>query len=297
MHQLLQSILVCPRCRGPLTFDRAAHCARCQIAFPIREDIPRMNDGAPERDAKMAAEWQAQSVAHHMYVDRASVVNLWEEQVLPHLVDWIGGLNGPLLDVGCGIGRLGRVLSEIGRDDVQLIGLDFQAELLREAGHGYVGLIEGDVHHLPVRDGAFAAAIASNSLHHFPDAAAAMREIARVLKPGGTFVAYDPRFVTPLEVIKKIVRRRDAAFTEDHKAFKVDEYRELLGSSGLRVRDVVTVDPIAPLVATGLDLLKVGRIGVAEAAAKALATADRVISRGWESRFGLMIAGRAVKPA
>jgi SAM-dependent methyltransferase len=294
--QLLQAILVCPRCRGPLTIDSACRCARCQVSFPLRDGIPRMNDGAPERDARMAAEWHAQSEAHALYVDPRSVMNHWESAALPRLVDWIGTARGPVLDVGCGVGHLGRVLAGLGRADLELVGLDFQSELLAEARTGYAARIEGDVHHLPFRDGAFAAAIASNSLHHFPDAHAAMAEITRVLAPGGTLVSYDPRFVTPLEKVKKIVRKHDRAFTPDHKAFRVDEYRALLGSGGLTVVDVTTIDPLGPLVATGLDYLKLGRTGAAGTVARWLAATDRLLAgRTGRTRFGLMLAGRAVK--
>src|SRR5207247_6238262 len=110
----------------------------------------------------------------------------------------------------------------------------------------YIGLVEGDVHHLPFKDAAFGAAIASNSLHHFPYPEVAMVEIARVLCPGGVLVTYDPRYVTLLEVLKKALRKHDKGFTEDHKAFRVDEYRTLLGSSGLKVTDVRTIDPFGP---------------------------------------------------
>ena len=156
--------------------------------------------------------------------------------------------------------------------------------------------VEADVHQLPFRDGSFAAAIASNSLHHFPNANQAMVEITRVLQPGGVLVTCDPRYLPPLEKLKKFLRRNDEMFTKDHKAFRVDEYRQLLGSSGLSVTDVRTVDPLGPLLATGLDYLKVGRLGFAPAIAKALAATDRLFAgSAGQTRFGLMLAGRAVK--
>jgi SAM-dependent methyltransferase len=297
MLDVLAAMLVCPRCRGPLTEQPATlRCENCQVTFSMEGGIPRMSDGAEQRDARMAAEWQAQSVACLQYSDPASILASWEVQVLPHFVDWLGEVRGPILDVGCGVGHLGRSLDAVGRKDVQLIGTDFQAELLAKIGPGYSALIEADVHHLPLKDATFAGVVASNSLHHFPDLPQAMREIARVLRPGGVLVGYDPRYITPLERLKKRLRRNDRAFTEDHKAFRIDEYREVLGSSGLHVTDVRCIDPFGILIATGLDYFRVGRNGLAGPIAKNLARFDRFIAgSSGHTPLGLMLAGRAVK--
>ena len=259
--------------------------------------VPRMTDGAEQRDARMAAEWAAQAQACDQYSDPASILAHWEIEVLPHFVDWLGDLDdGPVLDVGCGVGHLGTALTNIGRTDVSLIGMDFQPQLLAKASTGYAALIEADVCHLPLKDAKFAGVVASNSLHHFPDIDQAMREIARVLRPGGVFVAYDPRYITSLEVFKKQLRRHNRAFTEDHKAFQIDEYRKLLASSGLDVTDVRCTDPFGILLATGLDYLNVGRHGLAKPIAKGLARFDRLLTgKSGHTPLGLMLAGRAVK--
>ena len=130
----VMSMLACPRCRGSVT-ERAEtlDCEACQLTFRTSKGIPRMTDGAEQRDARMAAEWQAQGFARPQYTDRASVLNSWEVQVLPQLVDWLGEVHGPILDVGCGVGHLGTSLTAMGRSDLQLIGTDFQPDLLEEA--------------------------------------------------------------------------------------------------------------------------------------------------------------------
>jgi len=299
LPEILSSVLACPRCQGSL--DRREtdlHCAACQVTFAIRDGIPRMSTEAERADERMQAEWEAQAHAHALYIDPAFIMNSWEKAVLPRLFDWIGaGADlGPVLDAGCGIGKLGTALVGQGRNGTRIVGFDFQATLLAEAGPGYEALVEADVHHLPFKSQSFGAAIASNSLHHFPDASQAMRELARVLRPGGVLVTYDPRFLVPLEAVKKILRKNDGAFTKDHKAFRVDEYRDLLGSSGLQVDEVRTVDPLGPLLATAFDYLKVGRLGVAPRIADSLAALDDFIC-GADGRTlaGLMLAGRAVK--
>jgi SAM-dependent methyltransferase len=299
MLDLLAGMLVCPRCHGSLSElndPPGLRCGACEVTFSMAGGVPRMSDGAEQRDARMAAEYEAQAHALPQYSDPASILASWEVQVLPQFVAWLGRIEGPVLDVGCGVGHLGRALIKAGRHDVQLIGTDFQPELLARATTGYAALLEADVHHLPLQDGSFAGVVASNSLHHFPDLPQAMREIARVLKPGGVLVTYDPRYITPLELLKKRLRRHDQAFTKDHKAFRVDEYREVLGSSGLQVAEVRCIDPLGILIATGLDYFRVGRHGLAVPIARGLATFDRVLTgqRG-HTPLGLMLAGRAVK--
>ncbi len=45
MDKKLLDILVCPVCKGPLTYEKAAQeltCFGCRLAYPIRDDIPVM---------------------------------------------------------------------------------------------------------------------------------------------------------------------------------------------------------------------------------------------------------------
>jgi SAM-dependent methyltransferase len=46
---------------------------------------------------------------------------------------------------------------------------------------------------LPFKDGAFDKVICTNSFHHYPDHFAALKEMRRVLRPGGMLVLVDPR--------------------------------------------------------------------------------------------------------
>lgn len=255
--------------------------------------IPRLADGAGGRDPKIAAELAAQRNAHPQYVDQASIMNHWEERVLPRLVDWLADVDGPVLDLGCGVGHFGRTWAAAGAP-APMIGTDLVIELLGEVTLGYDGLFEGDVHRLPVRDAAFGAVVVSNALHHIADPVAALREIRRCLRPGGVIVGYDPREVAPIELIKRIVRRGDDTFGEHHRAFKVDEYRRLFTDAGFEVTRFAAVDPVGPLVATGLDLLRAGKLGVAAPVARALAGLDAAIERvDATRRLGLMLLVQA----
>ena len=89
-----------------------------------------------------------------------------------------------VLDAGCGNGAYLRALAA---RKVQAAGCDLSAGMLRAAGHPAV--VNADVAALPARDGAFDVVLAAHMLYHVPDKAAAVRELRRVLAPGGTCIA------------------------------------------------------------------------------------------------------------
>ena len=116
------------------------------------------------------------------------------EELLPGYEE---GHGFPVLDVGCGTGLLLAQFAS-GRADGPRVGLDRTPEMLHvargrlNAGPGPgVPLVVGDAGALPFADGAFAAAVTNSALHHLDDPAAAVRELARVVRPGGAVVWTD----------------------------------------------------------------------------------------------------------
>ena len=92
------------------------------------------------------------------------------------------------LDLGCGEGRVGLILRERGH---RVSGVDVapsMAERARESG-AYEEVVVADAATLPFGDAAFDLVMAFMSLQDMDDPAAALREVARVLEPGGRLVA------------------------------------------------------------------------------------------------------------
>ncbi|HEY0878735.1 MAG TPA: methyltransferase domain-containing protein [Zeimonas sp.] len=92
-----------------------------------------------------------------------------------------------MLDAGCGAGLL-LVLAKL--RDARVSGLDASAALLDIARERLpeADLREGDLESLPFPDAGFDAVTAVNSLFYATDMATAMRELARVARPGGRVV-------------------------------------------------------------------------------------------------------------
>jgi ubiquinone/menaquinone biosynthesis C-methylase UbiE len=97
-----------------------------------------------------------------------------------------------VLDVGCGTGRLLRRAYRYW-PEAQLIGVDpadgmvERAKLLTPDATFYTSMAES----LPLQDNSVDLALSTTSFHHWQDQAAGIREIARVLRPGGYFMLVD----------------------------------------------------------------------------------------------------------
>ncbi|HJR59650.1 MAG TPA: metalloregulator ArsR/SmtB family transcription factor [Vicinamibacterales bacterium] len=110
-------------------------------------------------------------------------------QALPGLLDpqWTVG------DLGCGTGQVAAALAPFVR---QVVAVDRSAEMLQSArrrlrDYDNVDVRRGDLESLPIGDAELDAATLLLVLHHLPGPAEALREAARVLRPGGRLLICD----------------------------------------------------------------------------------------------------------
>ena len=114
---------------------------------------------------------------------------------------------GSVLDVGCGTGRLLRRAYRYW-PEAQLIGVDpahgmiEKAKLLTPNATFFTSMAES----LPLQDASVDLALSTSSFHHWQDQAAGIREIARVLRPGGYFMLVDASFPDLLAGVFRLKR-------------------------------------------------------------------------------------------
>jgi ArsR family transcriptional regulator len=96
-------------------------------------------------------------------------------------------------DLGCGTGQVSAALAPF---VARIVAVDESAAMLQAARkrlhqYGNVDLRRGDLEALPIADHELDAAVMMLVLHHLPDPARALAEIARVLAPGGRVIIAD----------------------------------------------------------------------------------------------------------
>jgi ubiquinone/menaquinone biosynthesis C-methylase UbiE len=100
-----------------------------------------------------------------------------------------------LLDLGTGTGRM---LELFGHEIERGLGLDLSLDMLllardrlERAGLKNCSVRQGDIYDLPLADGSFDVVILHQVLHFLDDGGRAIREAARVLRPGGRLLVVD----------------------------------------------------------------------------------------------------------
>jgi SAM-dependent methyltransferase len=147
-----------------------------------------------------------------------------------------------VLELGCGTGTFTR---ELARSGANIIAIDVSPELLEIARANYsapnVQFQTENAYALSYPDAAFDSVVGSSVLHHL-EVEEALRNIYRVLKPGGTIFFTEPNMLNPQIAVQKNVPwvKQKLGDSPDETAFFRWRLRSLLEQTGYRN---VRIDP------------------------------------------------------
>ena len=119
----------------------------------------------------------------------------------------------------------------------ELADVDTMLQAMGQAGEApksaKAQVVVGDALALPYPDGTFDAVIASEILEHIPDDDAAIAELIRVLRPGGTLAVTVPRWL-PERICWLLSDEYHANEGGHIRIYRADELRSTLVAGGLR---------------------------------------------------------------
>jgi SAM-dependent methyltransferase len=157
---------------------------------------------------------------HWWFVGRRRIIASWVEGLCRE----IGKRRPRILDVGCGTGANLQMLAEFGVAE----GVDVSAEALefcRARGLGRVR--QGAAESLPYEDAQFDLVTGLDVVEHLDDDVAGLREMFRVLRPGGRALVFVPAFMFLWGVQDDVSHHR--------RRYTLAELKDKLSEAGLTV--------------------------------------------------------------
>jgi ubiquinone/menaquinone biosynthesis C-methylase UbiE len=156
---------------------------------------------------------------------------------------------GRVLDVGCGTGRF---LLELPGDRYERIGVDVSSAMLDVPRRGGIEVHHASGGELPFSSGSFDLVTTFAVLHHLIDpelVRATLREMARVVRPGGAIIVWDSN---PLNPYWRVLMRRLPQDQGDEKLVSARRILQALQSTGLvdiRLRRLTFTPDFTPVLA------------------------------------------------
>jgi SAM-dependent methyltransferase len=143
----------------------------------------------------------------------------------------------PALEVGVGTGVVALGLTELGH---RVIGVDLSGPML-DVARRRIGptVIQGDARRLPVRDAAFDQAYSVWVLHVVGDVPGVLREVARVLRPGGRYFVVPAQGDRPADPVGQPIWDMGTALDPDGiRRDHVGKLEAMAPDAGLRLLEV-----------------------------------------------------------
>jgi SAM-dependent methyltransferase len=178
---------------------------------------------------------------------------------LAAVLEVLGDQRGELLDAGMGAGRL---CGELARRGFRVSGVDASEEMValarKRLPEARGRLLQSGVERLPFPDASFDAAVATGVLEYLPDKATAVRELSRVVRPGGQAVMSLPNVRAPyvlwrrgvfypaVRFAKGLLPAARPAPVRRHRPPTASGFARMLASAGLQIEGLRYVSYLVP---------------------------------------------------
>jgi ubiquinone/menaquinone biosynthesis C-methylase UbiE len=256
-----------------LPHDGAAGMARSLVAHadPADETLARDRARLTAVRAARAAAAQSYFAAHAGEWDRIRRLHIAEQEVERAIVATLADRDfRSLLDLGTGTGRM---LELFGPHIARGLGIDLSPAMLAlararldRAALRHCSVRQGDIYDLALPKDSFDVVLVHQVLHYLDDGAGAIREAARVLRPGGRLLVVD-------------FAPHDVEFLRDEHAhrrlgFAPEIVAQWMSAAGLDVvsqRDLVPEGGAQGKIAVSLWLARDPRLALADTASREVA--------------------------
>lgn len=243
----------CPACRGALetvsdvTNASGVSCTKCSARYVIEKGIPVLLDEDTRREAEAHAAKEDTSgyhAARHVAPANMQYYDYWVDDLLRRIPARRYGRVIELMAGGAEVSRRARALPK------PIVAIDINHSLLALSRDEIVPDIVpvcASAESLPFEDGSIDLVLIQGGLHHVrKKVAGVVREIARVMAPGATLVASEPRNDHPFNRAfrRAFYHLHPIPDAEEEDGFTEREMRSLLGAAGLTMREY---DPFAYL--------------------------------------------------
>jgi len=162
-----------------------------------------------------------------------------------------------LLEVGCGRGGFACWMAQQANPPECIQAVDYSAAAIRK-GRALASALHvkglqwtvGDIQDLPTRDETFDTVVSCETIEHVPSPGKAVKELARVLVPGGVLLLTTPNYLGPMGAYRAYCRVMGRPFTEVgqpiNKLTHLPRTLWWLRNAGLRAREVQGVGHYFP---------------------------------------------------
>ncbi len=128
----------------------------------------------------------------HSFYHGNVIQRWWKRKIASHVME-LAGMGNPIVDVGCGSSPILGMMRGKDKTGVDLDNL--KINYMRELDKGSTYVI-GDINKLDLPDSHFTTVICIEILEHLPNPNQAIKELARICKPGGRVIIAAPDFST-----------------------------------------------------------------------------------------------------